>query len=141
MKTSYATIRAYQLKSYYDGKWKPDYDRWAVMQAGMYEGSGRETVAWAGALTYDMIFTQPVVYEFPDIRVPTVLIVGQADRTAIGKDAAPSSVQEKLGDYPTLGKEAAAKIPGAKLIPLEGLGHAPMIEAPERFYQALDQAL
>jgi pimeloyl-ACP methyl ester carboxylesterase len=111
------------------------------MQAGMYEGGGRETVAWAGALTYDMIFTQPVVYEFPDIRVPTVLIIGQADRTAIGKDAAPSSVQEKLGDYPTLGKEAAAKIPGAKLIPLEGLGHAPMIEAPERFYQALDQAL
>jgi pimeloyl-ACP methyl ester carboxylesterase len=141
MKTSYATIRAYQLKSYYDGKWKSDYDRWAVMQAGMYEGSGREAVAWAGALTYDMIFSQPVVYEFPDIHVPTVLIIGQADKTAIGKDAAPSSVQEKLGDYATLGKEAAAKIPGAKLIPLEGLGHAPMIEAPERFYKALDAAL
>lgn len=141
LKTSYATIKAYQLKVYYGGTWKPDYDPWVLMQAGMYEGDGRETSAWAGALTYDMIYTQPVVYEFPDIRVPTVLIIGQRDRTAIGKDAAPADVAAKLGDYPALGKEAASRIPGAKLIPLEGLGHSPMIEAPERFYKALDEAL
>jgi pimeloyl-ACP methyl ester carboxylesterase len=141
LKTSYATIRAYQLKSYYDGKWKPDYDKWVVMQAGMYEGSGRETASWAGALTYDMIYSQPVIYEFPAIKVPTVLIIGQRDRTAIGKDAAPSSIAETLGDYPTLGKDAAARIPGAKLIPLDGLGHAPMLEAPERFDKALDESL
>lgn len=141
LKTSYASIRAYQLKSYYDGQWKPEYDPWVVMQAGMYEGSGKEAAAWAGALTYDMIFTQPVVYEFPQIRVPTVLIIGQRDRTAVGRDAAPSDVQAKLGDYPVLGREAAERIPGAKLIPLEGLGHSPMLEAPERFYKALDEAL
>jgi pimeloyl-ACP methyl ester carboxylesterase len=88
-----------------------------------------------------MIFSEPVVHEFPNIRVPTVLIIGQADKTAIGKDSAPASLRETLGNYAELGKEAAAKIPGAKLIPLDGLGHAPMIEAPERFYKALDQAL
>ncbi|MEX1829762.1 alpha/beta fold hydrolase [Luteibacter sp. CQ10] len=141
LKTSYASIRAYQLKSYYDGKWKPEYDTWALMQAGQYEGSGRETSSWAGALTYDMIMNQPVVYEFAQIRVPTVLIIGQRDRTAVGKDAAPADVRETLGNYPVLGREAAAKIPRAKLIPLEGLGHSPMIEAPERFYKALDEAL
>lgn len=141
LKTSYASIRAYQLKSYYDGKWKPEYDTWALMQAGQYEGSGREASSWAGALTYDMIMNQPVVYEFAQIHVPTVLIIGQRDRTAVGKDAAPANVRETLGNYPVLGREAAAAIPGAKLIPLEGLGHAPMIEAPERFYKALDEAL
>ncbi|WP_369930952.1 alpha/beta fold hydrolase [Xanthomonas sp. NCPPB 2632] len=141
LKTSYASIKAYQMKSYYDGKWKPAYDRWVLMQAGQYEGDGRETSSWAGALTYEMIYTQPVIYEFPLIRVPTVLIIGQADRTVIGKDGTPPAIAATLGDYPTLGREAAAKIPGARLIPLDGLGHAPMIEAPERFYQALDQAL
>lgn len=141
LKTSYASIKAYQLKSYYDGKWKPEYDRWVLMQAGMYEGDGREASAWAGALTYDMIYTQPVVYEFPDIRVPTALIIGQRDRTAIGKDGTPADVAAKLGDYPTLGKQAASRIPGATVVPLDGLGHSPMIEAPERFYRALDGVL
>lgn len=141
LKTSYTTIKAYQLKSYYDNHWQPQYDRWALLQAGMYDGDGRETAAWAGALTYDMIYTQPVIYEFPRIRVPTVLIIGQADRTALGRDMAPPAVAATLGDYPALGKAAARAIPGARLIPLEGLGHAPMLEAPERFYKALDDAL
>jgi pimeloyl-ACP methyl ester carboxylesterase len=141
LKTSYASIKGYQLKSYYDGKWKPEYDQWAVLQAGMYEGDGREVSAWAGALTYDMIYTQPVVYEFASIKVPTVLIIGQRDRTVIGKDITPPAIAATLGDYPALGRDAAKTIPGARLIPLEGLGHAPMIEAPARFYTALDDAL
>ena len=141
LKTSFATIKAYQLKSYYDNHWKPQYDRWVLLQAGMYEGDGRDSAAWAGALTYDMIYTQPVVYELSSIKVPTVLIIGQADRTAIGRDAAPPTVAATLGDYPALGKAAAKAIPGARLIPLDGLGHAPMLEAPERFYTALDDAL
>lgn len=141
LKTSAASIKAYQLKSYYDGHWKPEYDRWVALQAGMYEGAGRATVAWAGALTYDMIYTQPVVYEFSQIKVPTVLIIGQRDRTAIGRDLAPPAVAATLGDYPALGKATAQAIPGARLIPLDGLGHSPMLEAPARFYQALDAAL
>jgi pimeloyl-ACP methyl ester carboxylesterase len=88
-----------------------------------------------------MIYTQPVVYEFPNLKVPAVLIIGQRDRTALGRDLAPPNVAAKLGNYPELGREAARRIPRARLIPLDGLGHAPMIEAPERFYQALDAAL
>jgi pimeloyl-ACP methyl ester carboxylesterase len=141
LKTSAASIKAYQLKSYYDGKWKPQYQRWVDLQAGMYEGAERQTAAWAGALTYEMIYNQPVVYEFALLRVPTVLIIGQRDRTAIGKDAAPPSIAATLGNYPQLGRQAAAAISGARLIALDGLGHAPMLEAPARFYQALDQAL
>jgi pimeloyl-ACP methyl ester carboxylesterase len=139
--TSAATIKAYQLDAYYDGHWKPRYDRWVSLQAGMYEGSGREVSAWASALTYDMIYTQPVVHEFAQLRVPTVLIIGQRDRTAVGRDMAPPEVAAKLGDYVTLGREAAQRIPGARRIDLDGLGHSPMLEAPERFERALDEAL
>ena len=33
------------------------------MLAGMYRGPGKQIVAWNSALLYDMIYTQPVVYE------------------------------------------------------------------------------
>src|SRR3546814_6022598 len=70
LKTGYDGIKAYQRKFYYGGQWKPEYDRWVRMLAGMYAGPGKEAVAWDQALASDMIFSQPVVYEFPRIRVP-----------------------------------------------------------------------
>ena len=42
-----------------------------------------------------------------------------------------------LGDYPTLGRKAAAAIPGAKLVEIEGVGHLPQVEAFERYRSAL----
>ena len=38
-------------------------------------------VAWNSALTYDMIFTQPVCYEFGDLVMPTLLVIGAAKRS------------------------------------------------------------
>jgi len=90
-------------------------------------------MAWNQALTYDMIFTQPVVYEFPQVKVPTLLIIGQRDRTALNKAKAPPEVRDTLGNYPQLGRAAAAAIPGAELVELDGLGHLPHIEAFDRF--------
>ena len=52
-----------------------------------------------------------------------------------------SEAAARLGDYPPMGREAARQIPGAKLIALDGLGHSPMLEAPERFERALAKAL
>ncbi len=141
LKTTYDTVKAYQLKFYYDGRWKPDYDRWAEMNAGMYAGAGRERVAWIGALTHEMIYTQPVIYEFGRIAVPTTLMIGQTDRTAPGANRAPKEIAAKLGDYATLGKKAAAAIPGAALVAFPGRGHAPQVEAPEEFEAALLKAL
>jgi pimeloyl-ACP methyl ester carboxylesterase len=93
--------------------------------------------ARASALTYQMIYRQPVRYEFPLLRVPTLLVIGQADRTAVGKDLAPPEVRDTLGRYPELGRAAAKDIPGARLVELDDVGHIPHLEAPERFHQAL----
>ena len=141
LKTDANSIEKYQLETYYGGQWKAEYDRWVNMLAGMYAGPAKQRVAWSQALTSDMVFNQPIVYELPRIRVPTVLIIGQRDRTAIGKDLAAPELAKRLGDYPTLGKRAAAAIPNAKLIELADLGHAPQVEAPERFNAALLQLL
>jgi pimeloyl-ACP methyl ester carboxylesterase len=135
--TTYDSIKSYQLKFYYHGQWWPQYDRWVSMLAGLYAGPGRESVAWNQALTSDMIYTQPVVYEFGRITVKTLLLVGGLDRTAPGANRAPSEVAARLGNYPELARRAARTIPDAKLVEFPDLGHAPQIEAPEVFHKAL----
>jgi pimeloyl-ACP methyl ester carboxylesterase len=42
-----------------------------------------------------------------------------------------------LGRYPELGRRAKQAIPGASLVELDGVGHIPHLEAPERFHAAL----
>jgi pimeloyl-ACP methyl ester carboxylesterase len=140
-KTTFDSIRDYQRTVYYGGAWKPEYERWVRMLGGMYAGDGRDAVAWSQALTSDMVFNQPVVYELPKIAVPTTLFIGQKDRTAIGKDLAAPELAKRLGDYPALGKRAAGAIPGAELVEFADLGHSPQVEDPVRFNAALLDAL
>jgi pimeloyl-ACP methyl ester carboxylesterase len=92
-----------------------------------------EKVAWNSALTYDMIFTQPVVYEFENLKAPTLLIIGQLDRTALGKQQVAEELRKTMGNYPKLGKETKVKIAGSVLIELPSVGHLPHIEAFEQF--------
>ncbi|HUD41427.1 MAG TPA: alpha/beta hydrolase [Dokdonella sp.] len=139
-KSSYESIARYQRANYYDGDWKPAYEALARGLAAVYAGPDGKAYAWNAALTSDMIYTQPVVYEFERIAVPTTLIIGQRDRTAIGREGAPPAIAKALGDYPALGREAARRIPGARLIEMPGLGHLPQIEAPDRFRAELLKA-
>jgi pimeloyl-ACP methyl ester carboxylesterase len=141
LKVSAEGIKKYELNTYYVGRWKPEYDRWVEMLAGLSNGPGKQRVAWNSALIYDMIFTQPVYYEFPQLKVPTVLMIGDADTTAIGSDIAPPELKAKLGHYSVLGKQVAGMIPGATLIEFPGQGHAPQMEDPVGFNQKLVEAL
>jgi pimeloyl-ACP methyl ester carboxylesterase len=141
LQTTAQRIRSYERATYYSGNWDATYERWVQMLAGMYRGTGRALVAWDSALLYDMIYTQPVVYELGALRMPVLLIIGDKDSTAIGKDLAPPDVRVALGNYPVLGKMAAAQIPHAKLVEFPDLGHAPQIQAPERFHKALLEGL
>ena len=84
-----------------------------------------------------MIYTQPVFYEFEKISVPVLLMIGDKDTTAIGKALAPPEVRVKLGNYPVLGKAAAARMPHAQLVEFRDLGHAPQMQAPNDFHKAL----
>jgi pimeloyl-ACP methyl ester carboxylesterase len=137
LKTSADSIQRYEQATYYAGTWKPDYDIWVQMLAGLNNGPGKESVAWNSALLYDMILTQPVYYEFEAIAVPTLLIIGDKDNTAIGKEFAPPEARAALGNYPQLAKQAAARIRGAKLVEFPDLGHAPQIQDPAAFHKAL----
>lgn len=134
-------IRAYQESTYYVDTWEPEYDRWVEMLAGMYAGEDGELVAWNQALTSDMVFTQPVVHEFSELQMPTLLLIGEKDNTAIGKAQAPEDVQETLGRYDVLGEQARDAIPQATLVEFPELGHSPQIQEPERFHEELLKGL
>ncbi len=94
-------------------------------------------MAWASALTYDTIVTQPVVDALPNLKVPTLLVVGLRDRTALGKDLVPPDRRDKLGRYDELGPRAAKAIPDAKWIGLPGVGHLPQVEAFDAYRDAV----
>jgi len=141
LKVDADSIRSYERDTYYVGRWRPQYEIWVDMLAGLNAGSGKQLVAFNSAAIYDMIYTQPVIYEFSLLKVPTVLMIGDKDTTAIGKDLAPPAVRDTLGNYPQLGKQAAALIPHCRLIEFADLGHAPMIQDPAAFHKALLDSL
>jgi len=88
-----------------------------------------------------VIYTQPVCYEFENIKTPTLLIIGQLDRTALGKNLVGEDVRKTLGNYPLLGKSTHEKIKRSQLVELDGIGHVPYIEAFDRFIRPLLQFL
>jgi pimeloyl-ACP methyl ester carboxylesterase len=141
LKTDADSIRRYERETYYAGHWSDDYEPWVLMLAGLNRGAGKQRVAWNSALIYDMIYTQPIFYELGSITVPTFLMIGDKDTTAIGKEFAPPALRAALGNYAVLGKNAAKLIPGARLIEFPDLGHAPQIQDPAAFHRALLEGL
>lgn len=140
-KTTAESIKKYQQSVYYQGKWRPEYDRWVDMLASMYVGKDGDLVAWSQALTSDMVLSQPVIYEIDQLQVPTLLLIGMRDTTALGKDRAPPEAAKALGNYAVLAPAVAARIKGSTLLPFEDLGHSPQVEDPARFNSALIKSL
>ncbi|MCL6217835.1 alpha/beta fold hydrolase [Zunongwangia pacifica] len=134
---TYEDIKNYQKESYYDRQWNKDYAKWAKLLAGWTLNKDYDRIAWNAALTYDMIFTQPVVYEFSEITVPTLLIIGTRDRTALGKNLVSKQVKSTMGLYEKLGKTTQQKIPNAQLVEIPNTGHLPHIEAFDKFIHPL----
>jgi pimeloyl-ACP methyl ester carboxylesterase len=134
-------IRKYQTENYYGGQWRPAYEEWIQIPVGWLNGQDIIRMSRIAAQTTEMIYTQPVVYELPNLKVPTTLVIGTRDRTAVGKAWVKPDVAAKLGDYRKLGRESAKKIRGAKLVELEGLGHVPFIENLPKFWDAFSRTL
>lgn len=138
LKADYETTKAYQSEFYYDRQWKPEYDEWVYLLTGWVKNPDYPIVAMNNAQTSDMVFTQPVVYEFKYIATPTLLIIGTRDRTAIGKNKVKDqAVREKMGLYQNLGKATRDQIPNSQLVELDNVGHLPHIEAFDQFIKPL----
>lgn len=140
-RTDATSIKAYQRRNYYHGDWRPAYDRWVAMLAGQYASSDGDIVRDAQARLSDMIQTQPVAAELPRLAMPVTLIIGGQDQTAFRASSAPPDLRGRVRTVPQAAEDAVSRIPGARLIRLEDLGHAPQVEAPSRFLQTLKAAI
>ena len=138
MRASNATRRP----PYYAGTWKPAYDRWVQMLAGMYAGDAGKLVAWNQALTSDMIMSQPVVYEFDRIAVPTTLLIGQKvipPRSArIGRQP---RWQAHLATTPSWASWPISGSRGPCSSRFQSLAIQPQVQDPVQFNEALLQQL
>lgn len=130
-------VKEYMRAAYFAGEWDEAYDPLLAIQVGWIRGPDAAQMARVSALTYDMIFTQPVLHEWPDLAMPTLLVIGQRDRTALGRDRVDAEVAATLGDYPALGRRAAERIPNAELVELDDVGHVPHFEAFDRTLEPL----
>ena len=134
-------VRDYQQKFYYDGQWQDKYEPWVKMHTGWINGPDWPLVAWNNALTFDMIFTQPVVNEFSNLKPPTRLILGTRDRTGPGRGWKKPNIDYKLGQYHKLGDKVLKLIPKAKLYEIKNIGHMPHIEDFDVFIKIFEKAL
>jgi pimeloyl-ACP methyl ester carboxylesterase len=99
----------------------PDYPRWAR----------------AAALTFQMIYQQPVRYEYDQIAAPTLLIVGAKDHVVpLGQYAQPAEAA-RLGDFVELSASAARDIPHVDRVVIPDCGHIPHLELPAQFLAQL----
>jgi pimeloyl-ACP methyl ester carboxylesterase len=135
MAVSEDSIRNYH-RTYYV-HWKPEYEEYANV-AVRWKASGEyPRLAMSSALTYQMIYEQPVCHEFSNIKVKTLLVIGQADRTVVGKARVKKELLPSVGQYPELGRRTAKLIPGSVLVELPDVGHIPHFEATEKFHKEL----
>ncbi|MGA2564597.1 MAG: alpha/beta hydrolase [Steroidobacteraceae bacterium] len=99
----------------------PEYPRWAR----------------ASALTYEMIFDEPIRQEYRLLKMPVLLIIGQSDHSVFFRRYAAPGAVKSLGDWPTLGRQAAKDLADGKLVEIANAGHVSHIEQPDEFEAAL----
>lgn len=139
LNATYESYKKYQ-QGYYP-VWKPAYEPLVAAQAFGLKRPDFKDIAWNNALTYQMIYEQPVCYEFANIKAPTLLIIGLEDRTIVGKNRVPKALHSVYGQYPLLGKKTKAAIPNSQLVELPNVGHIPHIQEPEKFKKAVSDFL
>jgi pimeloyl-ACP methyl ester carboxylesterase len=99
----------------------PEYPRWAR----------------ASALTYEMIFDEPIRQEYGLLKMPVLLIIGQSDRSVFFRRYASPEIVKSLGDWPTLGRQAVKDLADGKLVEIADAGHVSHIEKANEFEAAL----
>lgn len=140
LKATALSVKRYYQDSYFND-WKPEYDYLVKIGAGVNKSADFPRYARVAAMTYTMIYEQPVIYELPNLKVPTTLFVGLDDRTIVGKGLLSDDEKARHGLYNELGKSVSKLIPDCILIEFEGVGHIPHIQIQKQFTDSLIQGL
>lgn len=135
MSATYASYKKYQ-EGYYP-VWKPEYELYVKAQAEALKQKDFNSVAYVNALTYQMIYEDPVLYDFKKLTVPVLLVVGGVDKTIPNKQLLSKEQLKVHGNFASLAKKTRAQIKNCKVIILAGVGHIPHIQTSELFNMAV----
>ena len=116
---SYDAIRAGQERYYVE--WDPEYARYIQIHYGWTKSGEWPRLARVRALNQQMVYKEPVVYEWPHIELPALVIGGEEDGP----------------NFPEQARAAAEALPQGELVLFEDVGHNPHFEAPELFFPEL----
>lgn len=139
-KTDPVKIRAFYAK-YFSHPNPETYGPLAEIQIRVTLSGEYPRWAKASALAYQMIYEQPVVYEYPLIQRPTLLVLGQDDHTAPFANYATPEMRSTMGHVVELGKSLIKTVPHAQLVVINQAGHIPHLEQPQAFTDAVDKFL
>jgi pimeloyl-ACP methyl ester carboxylesterase len=96
-------------------------EKYIARQYGWTLSGNWPQAAMVRALVQQMVYEDPVVYDWAHIKTKTLEIGG--DKDGVG--------------FPELAKHVAQKIPDCTLVLLPNIGHVPHFEAPEKFFPEL----
>jgi pimeloyl-ACP methyl ester carboxylesterase len=91
----------------------------------------------AYASSAQMIYREPVVYEYPLVSQPTLFIIGGDDHNAPGKANAPEALRPKMGQNAALAQSLAASMPNARAEVITNAGHLVFLDAPAKYDQLM----
>jgi pimeloyl-ACP methyl ester carboxylesterase len=114
----FATIRRYFPTA---EAWKPEYEKYARIQYAWTLSGDWPRLAMVRALLQQMIYTDPVVYDWAHIKVKALVLGGEKDGAS----------------FPERAKHIAATIPGGQAVVVPNAGHVLHMELPDVFYREL----
>ncbi len=100
--------------------WPPEAEHSVDVFARVLHSGEYPRWAKASALTSQMIFNEPIRQEYPLLKMPVLLIIGQGDRSVFFRRYAKPQEIATLGHWPELGRKAAKDIPNAQLVEVPG---------------------
>jgi pimeloyl-ACP methyl ester carboxylesterase len=123
--STYQTIRASLMRyvAHKPSAWNSQFESYARIRYAWTLSADWPRLARVQALINNVIYLDPVVYDWAHIQAPTLVFGGAEDMLA----GTPAAFQDGM-------KRIAASIPNgkARLQLLPGLGHVPFLEDPER---------
>jgi pimeloyl-ACP methyl ester carboxylesterase len=128
------------MKAFFVG-WPPFAEKCVEQFTRLLESPEYPRLAKASALTYEMMYEEPIRHQYKLFKMPVLLIIGQGDRSVFFRRYASPEAMKPLGNWPALGRAAVQDLSDGKLVEIEGAGHISHIEKPEAFEMALGDFL
>lgn len=109
------------IARYFVTGWKPEYEKYVRIQYAWTLSGDWPRMAMVRTLVQQMVYLDPVVYDWPHIKAKTLVMGGDKDFTNLAEH----------------GKHIAEMIPNGELKLIPNIGHVAHFEAPDIFYREL----